>query len=52
MQGGDPAVIGPAGHEIADVDDEAIRNGGNRLPLLLRVEDFESAGGRVGSKNC
>src|SRR4029077_12000469 len=52
MQGGDPAGVGPAGHEVADVDDETLRDGGDWLPLFLRVEDFEAAGGGVGAKDC
>src|ERR1700751_6436669 len=51
MQSGNPAVVGPARHQISDVYDEAIRNGGNGLPLLLRVEDFESPGGGVGAED-
>ena len=52
MEGGDPAVVGPAGHEVADIDDEALRNGGDWLPLFLRVEDFQAAGGGVGAEDC
>ncbi len=52
VEGGDPAVVGPAGHEVADVDDETLRDGGDWLPLFLGVEDFEAAGGGVGAENC
>lgn len=52
VESGDPAIVGPAGHEIADVDDETLPDGGDWLPLLLRVEDFEAAGDGVGAKDC
>src|ERR1700733_6971397 len=44
MQSGYPVVVGPARHQIADVDDERIRNDGDRLPLTIRSANFHSPG--------
>ena len=52
VEGGDPAVVGPAGHEVADVDDETLRDGWDWLPLFLGVENFKAPGGGIGAEDC
>ncbi len=51
VQGGNPAVVGPARHQVADVDDEAVRHDGDVHPLAFGVEHLQAAGAVLGGQD-
>src|SRR5882757_11105615 len=51
VQGRDPDVVRPTGHQVADVDDETPREDGNVAPLPLRVADLEATWGVLGRED-
>ena len=47
MQGRDPAVVGPLGHEVAQVDDEGVGQVRHVEPAAVRRLDLQAAFGGI-----